>query len=45
MKKKILIILSYIIFFFNTIILANENDKILKVGLLAPLTGKYAELG
>ena len=25
--------------------MSNERDKILKIGLLAPLTGEYAELG
>ena len=44
MKKVICIILSYIIFFINSNLLSNE-DKILKVGLLAPLTGEHAELG
>ena len=45
MKKKIVIILSYIILFTNSNLFAAENSKILKVGLLAPLSGKYAELG
>ena len=45
MKKKIVIILSYIILFANSNLFAAENSKILKVGLLAPLSGKYAELG
>ena len=45
MKKKILILLSYIIIFFNSNLLSDENNKILKVGLLAPLTGDYKELG
>ena len=45
MKKKILILLSYIIIFFNSNLLSEENNKILKVGLLAPLTGDYKELG
>ena len=44
MNKKILILVSYIIIFINSNLLSNE-DKILKVGLLAPLSGKYAELG
>tara|TARA_B100000242_G_C43030472_1_gene480033 strand:- start:102 stop:1253 length:1152 start_codon:yes stop_codon:yes gene_type:complete len=44
MKNVICIILSYIIFFINSNLLSNE-DKILKVGLLAPLTGEHAELG
>ncbi len=43
--KKVLAILSYIIFFFNSNLLSSQNEKILKVGLLAPLSGEYAELG
>ena len=45
MNKKFIIILSYIILFLNSNLLSNERDKILKIGLLAPLTGEYAELG
>ncbi len=45
MKKKIVIFLSYIILFFNSNLLSDENNKKLKIGLLAPLTGEYAELG
>ena len=45
MKKKILVILSYIILFFNSNLLSNEENKILKIGLLAPLSGEYEELG
>ena len=45
MKKKIFIILTYILVFFNSNLLSNENDNILKVGLLAPLSGEYKQLG
>ena len=45
MKKKILTLLSYIILFLNTNLLGVENKKFLKIGLLAPLTGEYSELG
>tara|TARA_A100001015_G_scaffold263981_1_gene311295 strand:- start:393 stop:1547 length:1155 start_codon:yes stop_codon:yes gene_type:complete len=45
MTKKILIILSYLIIFFNSYLLCDEKDRFLKVGLLAPLTGEYKELG
>ena len=45
MKKKIILTLIYIIFFFNSNLLSEENNKILKVGLLAPLSGAYSELG
>ena len=43
--KKIIIILSYLIIFFNSNLLCEERDQSLKVGLLAPLTGEYKELG
>ena len=45
MKKIFLVILSYIIIFFNSNILSDERDQILKVGLLAPLSGEYQGLG
>jgi ABC-type branched-subunit amino acid transport system substrate-binding protein len=45
MKKKLIITLIYILFFFNSYLLSQENEKILKVGLLAPLSGSYSELG
>ena len=45
MKKKIIIFLSYIILFFNSNLLSNEVSKYLKIGLLAPLSGEYSELG
>ena len=45
MKNKIFVIVFYIIFLFNTNLLSNENNKILKVGLLAPLSGPYSEIG
>ncbi len=45
MKIKILIFLSYIILFINSNLLSNEESKSLKVGLLAPLSGEFAELG
>tara|TARA_Y100000591_G_C21846530_1_gene709044 strand:- start:805 stop:1959 length:1155 start_codon:yes stop_codon:yes gene_type:complete len=45
MKKKIVILLSYIILFFNSNLLSIEDNKKLKIGLLAPLTGEYEELG
>ena len=43
--KKIIIILSYLIIFYNSNLLCEEKDQSLKVGLLAPLTGEYKELG
>ena len=45
MKNKFILKLFYIIFFFNSNLLSEENNKILKVGLLAPLSGSYSELG
>tara|TARA_B100000575_G_scaffold213065_1_gene173862 strand:+ start:9705 stop:10859 length:1155 start_codon:yes stop_codon:yes gene_type:complete len=45
MKKKFLIIISYLFIFFNSNLLNAENDKSLKIGLLAPLSGEYKEIG
>ena len=45
MKKQIIIIISYILFFFNSNLFSNENNNILKIGLLAPLSGEYKNLG
>ena len=45
MKNKFILVLVYIIIFFNSNLLSKENNKILKVGLLAPLSGAYSELG
>ena len=44
MKKIITIILTYIILFASSNLLGNENNK-LKIGLLAPLSGEYSQLG
>ena len=45
MKNKFIIFLSYIILFLNSNLLSDEKDSELKIGLLAPLTGEYSELG
>ena len=45
MKNKLILVLAYIIIFFNSNLLSEENEKILKIGLLAPLSGVYSELG
>ena len=45
MKNLILITLSYLIVFFNSNLSSNQNNEVLKVGLLAPLSGEYKELG
>ena len=45
MKSKILLSIFYILFVFNSNLLTDENSKTLKVGLLAPLSGPYSEIG
>jgi ABC-type branched-subunit amino acid transport system substrate-binding protein len=45
MKNKFILTLVYIIIFFNNSLLSEESNKSLKVGLLAPLSGVYSELG
>ena len=45
MKIKILLSVFYIIFIFNSNLLSDENNKTLKVGLSAPLSGPYSEIG
>jgi outer membrane PBP1 activator LpoA protein len=45
MKKKFLIIITYILIFFNSNLLSSERNSVLKIGLLAPLSGEYRELG
>ena len=45
MKKIVSIILTYLTIVFNTNLLCEEENKILKIGLIAPLTGELAELG
>ena len=45
MKNKFILALVYIIIFFNNNLLSEESNKSLKVGLLAPLSGVYSELG
>ncbi len=44
MFKKIITI-TYILLFFNFNSFADENKKILKVGLLAPFSGEYKDMG
>ena len=41
MLKKIAVIVTYILISFNFNLFAEENKKILKVGLLAPFSGEY----
>ena len=45
MKSKIIISIFYILFIFNSNLLGDEDNKTLKVGLLAPLSGPYSEIG
>jgi len=45
MKSKIFLLLFYILFIFNSNLLSAEDNKTLKVGLLAPLSGPYSEIG
>ena len=45
MKKKNLFIITYLLIFFNSNLFANEDNKLLKIGLLTPLSGEYRELG
>ena len=45
MRKKFILIVSYLLIFFNSNLLSNENKNALKIGLLAPLSGEYKELG
>ena len=45
MKSKFFLLLFYILFVFNSNLLTDENNKTLKVGLLAPLSGPYSEVG
>ncbi len=45
MKCKIYLLIFYILFAFNSNLFSEENNKLLKVGLLAPLSGPYSEVG
>ena len=45
MKIKIILSVIYILFLSNSNLLSDENNKTLRVGLLAPLSGPYSEIG
>ena len=45
MIRKIYLLLFYILFVFNSNLLSNEKNNTLKVGLLAPLSGPYSQIG
>ena len=43
--KKIITFISYIILVLYSNVLNSEENRNLKIGLVAPLTGEYSELG
>ncbi len=45
MLKIVLTFITYILLFINFNLFAEENKKNLKIGLLAPFSGEYQELG
>ena len=45
MMRKIYLLIFYILFVFNSNLLSNEKNNTLKVGLLAPLSGPYSQIG
>ena len=45
MIKNIVTFLSYIFLLFNINLVADENDEKLRIGLLAPFSGEYKNLG
>ena len=45
MIKIIITFLSYIFILFNCNLTADENNKKLRIGLLAPFSGEYKNLG
>ena len=45
MISKFFLIIFYILFVLNSNLLSDEHNKSLKVGLLAPLSGPYSEIG
>ena len=45
MKKKLFKTIFFLFLFLDSNLSADENNKTLRIGLLAPLTGTYSELG
>lgn len=45
MIKKVIIILTYIFISYNSNLNASEKNVELKIGLLAPFSGEYKNLG
>jgi len=43
--KNIFILITYIIIFINSNLYSAESNKVLKIGLLAPMSGEYKDLG
>tara|TARA_Y100000591_G_scaffold130245_1_gene111583 strand:- start:526 stop:1677 length:1152 start_codon:yes stop_codon:yes gene_type:complete len=43
--KNIFIFITYIIIVFNSNLYSAESNKVLKIGLLAPMSGEYKDLG
>lgn len=45
MRKFLILFLSYILILFNSNLIAEENSNQLRIGLLAPFSGDYRNLG
>ena len=45
MNKIILIFLTYVVLFFSTSLFSENKKNQLKIGLLAPFSGEYKDLG
>ena len=45
MSRKFFSLLFILLILFNSSLSSDENNKTLRIGLLAPLTGSYSELG
>ena len=45
MRYKFFLTIFFILFIFNSNLISDDNNKTLKVGLLAPLSGPYSEIG
>ncbi len=45
MSRKFISLIFILLILFNSSLSSDENNKTLRIGLLAPLTGTYSELG
>ena len=45
MSRKFISLIFILVILFNSSLSSDENNKTLRIGLLAPLTGTYSELG